>query len=63
MKVVTANVDFLWKESVDVDRANCMHPIWREVDPKNLIAVKAQRVIETQTVVTPFVYDCFRHLV
>jgi hypothetical protein len=27
------------------------------------VAVKAHRVIETQTVMTPFVYDCFRHLV
>lgn len=61
-RVVAAHPEFLYKESVDVERRNDGQPIWREVHPKSLTAVREQKVVEQLTVVTPFVYGCFKHL-
>lgn len=61
-RAIAAHPDFLHKESVDIDRRNDSHPIWKEVHPKSLTAVRQQRSVENSTVVTPFVYDCFKRL-
>ncbi|KAI9885267.1 MAG: hypothetical protein M1823_002936 [Watsoniomyces obsoletus] len=59
-RVVTANTDFLYNQSVVVERRNINQPIWDEVYPGRLTAVKEQTVREVDTVVTPFVYECFK---
>ena len=61
-RVVSANPDFLHKEAVDIERRNDAQPIWFEIHPKSLTAVRAQKVREGFTVVTPFVYNCFKAL-
>ncbi|KJX92855.1 hypothetical protein TI39_contig5817g00015 [Zymoseptoria brevis] len=62
---IAANVGFLWKECWNIDDKEsglCRHPIWGEVDPYNLTAIPAQPNKELRTIVTPFVYQCFRHM-
>lgn len=61
-RVVAAHPEFLYKEAVDVERLNEHQPIWSEVCPGALAAVEEQVLQETSTVVTPFVYDCFKDL-
>ncbi|KAI9779979.1 MAG: DNA methyltransferase Dim-2 [Peltula sp. TS41687] len=61
-RVVAANPEFLYKESVDLDRRNDRQPLWKEVHFKFLTAVRPQRTVEQLTVVTPFVYDCFKDM-
>ncbi len=61
-RVVTANQEFLYKESVDIERRNLDQPIWDEVYAGQLTAVKKQTVREEDTVVTPFVYECFKDM-
>jgi DNA (cytosine-5)-methyltransferase 1 len=58
--VVAANFEFLWKEANGVDNGLHKHPIWTEVDPKRLTAVKEHRSKMENTVVTPYVYECFK---
>ncbi|KAI9654593.1 MAG: DNA methyltransferase Dim-2 [Alyxoria varia] len=57
--------EFLWKEASDVNEDNRKHPIWSEIDPEALNAIKQQPVQETKTMVTPFVdevcKDCSFH--
>lgn len=62
---VAANVGYLWKECHSIDDDSCTltrHPIWKECDPAQLAAIPQQRNDEKLTVVTPFVYDCFKHM-
>ncbi|GAB1735704.1 hypothetical protein NU219Hw_g4268t1 [Hortaea werneckii] len=62
---VNANIRFLWKEyhSVEDDQARLdKHPIWGEVNRDALIAIPEQPNLETETVVTPFVHDCFKRM-
>ena len=58
---LTTYVEFLWKEAVDVDSTNRRHFIWKEIDPTQLGAVKVQPQKESATVVTPYVYRCFKN--
>lgn len=61
-----AFVLFLYKECYSIDDPEVgllRHPIWREIDPVNLTAIKRQLSNEDQrTVVTPFVYRCFEDM-
>ena len=59
-RVVTANPDFLYKEAINIEPLNEHHPIWNEIHPKYLSAVGEQTAHESLTVVTPFVYRCFK---
>lgn len=62
---VAANIGFLWKEcwSIDDDRLGlCKHPIWGEVDPMRLTAIPERQNLEHRTIVTPFVYHCFKKM-
>ncbi|KAI9676950.1 MAG: DNA methyltransferase Dim-2 [Caeruleum heppii] len=61
-RVVTANTEFLFREAVTVDVKNRKHPIWSEVDPKDLRAILSHPMVEQHTIVTPYVYKCFSHL-
>lgn len=57
---VSANIDFLWKETYSISKPILRHPIWKEV--KSMDFIPKQKIRETRTVVTPFVYECFEHL-
>jgi DNA (cytosine-5)-methyltransferase 1 len=60
--VVTAHFEFLWKEAIGVQNGLHKHPIWSEVDSKKLTAVKEHHFKIENTVVTPYVYECFKRL-
>lgn len=61
---VAAFVNYLYKECHSIDDKQTrllLHPIWKEVDPLNLGAIKREPSYSSgATVVTPFVYRCFR---
>lgn len=62
---VAAYVGFLWKEchSIDDNDSGLLkHRIWGEVDPAQLSAIPRQQQREKHTIVTPFAYDCFKHM-
>ncbi|KAG0644907.1 DNA (cytosine-5)-methyltransferase 1 [Hyphodiscus hymeniophilus] len=59
-RTVSANILFLFKESIGVKDKLRKQPIWRELLEKDFIP--AQAIEQYQTVVTPYVYDCFAHL-
>lgn len=61
---VAANYDYLWKEccglSHEDDLASLLeHPIWDELRKQ---AISEYPTKFQNTVVTPFVYDCFKHM-
>ena len=65
LNTVNANIRFLWKEyhSVEDDQARLdKHPVWGEVNRDALTAIPEQPNLETETVVTPFVHNCFKHM-
>ncbi|KAL9094400.1 MAG: hypothetical protein Q9165_003250 [Trypethelium subeluteriae] len=53
---------FLWKEAYSVDKDAINQPIWFEADPRQLHAIKEEPFEEDMTVVTPFAYECFKHM-
>lgn len=59
-RAVAANVGFLFKESVGVNDDLHDLPIWKEV--MTVDHIPTQKQVQEATVVTPYVYDCFRHL-
>ncbi|EME42042.1 hypothetical protein DOTSEDRAFT_72966 [Dothistroma septosporum NZE10] len=60
---VAANVGFLRKECHGVDPGRLLHhPIWGEVDPLRLAAIRERHHIEQHTVVTPYAYECFKSM-
>ena len=59
-QAVAANIRFLFKECIGVDEKLRRQPIWNELLEKD--AVPVQELKELKTVVTPYVYDCFKHL-
>jgi DNA (cytosine-5)-methyltransferase 1 len=59
-RAVATNINFLFKESVGVDDSLRSHPIWSEVKEKDFIPYQNSKVSET--IVTPYVYECFKHL-
>ncbi|KAI9818018.1 MAG: DNA methyltransferase Dim-2 [Phylliscum demangeonii] len=61
-RVITAHPDFLHKEAVNINSRHDRQPVWFESHPKSLLAIRPQLVVEQMTVVTSFVYDCFKDL-
>jgi DNA (cytosine-5)-methyltransferase 1 len=57
---VSANIKFLWKETMGVDPELKLNPIWAELLEKDF--VPRQLIKESKTVVTPYVYECFKHM-
>ena len=57
---ISANIDFLWKETNGISEELLRHPIWKEV--KSMDFIPMQKMRANRTVVTPYVYDCFKHL-
>ncbi|KAF2237298.1 S-adenosyl-L-methionine-dependent methyltransferase [Viridothelium virens] len=54
--------EFLWKEAYSVDTDALNHPIWLEADPRQLQAIKEEPFKESMTIVTPYAYECFKHM-
>ncbi len=59
-RAVVANVNFLFKESIGVDEDLRSQPIWSEIMERD--AVPIQPIQERMTVVTPFIYECFKDI-
>ncbi|KAI6837600.1 S-adenosyl-L-methionine-dependent methyltransferase [Hortaea werneckii] len=62
---VNANIRFLWKEyhSVEDNQTRLdKHPVWGEVNRDALTAIPEQPNREKETVVTPFVQNCFKRM-
>lgn len=60
--VVCAHIDFLWKEAIDLDQANRSHPLWSEIHPGQLDAIPEQPRLAIGTIVSPFVFRCFKDM-
>ena len=57
---VAANIHFLFKESIGIEDKLRNLTIWNELLEKDIVPV--QNLKESMTIVTPYVYDCFKHL-
>ncbi|KAF7945550.1 hypothetical protein EAE96_010317 [Botrytis aclada] len=59
-QAISANINFLFKESLGVtSKLRSLH-IWKET--LELTSVKKHPIKESKTIVTPYVYECFSHL-
>lgn len=61
-RAVAAHSGFLSYQAVQLDKKYGSHPLWSEVDWFALDAVPEQPAVMSKTVVTPFVFECFKHL-
>lgn len=59
---VCAHIEFLCKETSDIDRDRWRHSIWRQVHHKELRAIEAQPQVSKMTIVSPFVHACFKDM-
>lgn len=61
---VAAHVGFLYNQAGQLGSRYARHPLWGEIDPTALTAIprRLRKRADSRTVVTPFVYDCFKHL-
>ncbi|KAG4026576.1 hypothetical protein MFRU_039g00540 [Monilinia fructicola] len=59
-QAISANIAFLFKESVGVTETLRTLHIWKETIEKS--SIKQHPMKENMTIVTPYVYDCFSHL-
>jgi DNA (cytosine-5)-methyltransferase 1 len=57
---VVRNIAFLYKESLGVNEGLISMPIWSEI--LELDAIPRQKIEVEETVVTPYVYECFKEL-
>lgn len=66
-RAVAAHSFFLYNQALQMDKKYASHPLWSEIDWEILDAVPLQVGHQSKnpiekTVVTPFVYECFKHL-
>ncbi|TGO87340.1 hypothetical protein BPOR_0233g00130 [Botrytis porri] len=59
-QAISANINFLFKESVGVTSKLRSLYIWKET--LELTSIKEHPIKENKTIVTPYVYECFSHL-
>ncbi|KAF7890686.1 hypothetical protein EAF00_009001 [Botryotinia globosa] len=59
-QAVSANINFLFKESMGVTSKLRSLYIWEET--LELTSIKEYPIKENETIVTPYVYECFSHL-
>lgn len=61
---VAAHAGFLYNQAGQLGLRYARHPLWGEIDPTALTAIprRPERRTDSRTVVTPFVYDCFKHV-
>lgn len=60
-QAVIAHGDYLQKQAIDIDAHYGKCPLWSEIGVTSSI-VKEQPQYESQTVLTPYVFDCFEHM-
>lgn len=62
-RAIAAYSGFLWNQARDMNStAFEKHPLSVQVNPPELSRVRTQECTETRTIVTPFVYECFKHI-
>lgn len=61
-RVAAAHPQFLFNEARQLGLNYSSHPLWGEVHTKMLNAVREQPLMEKKTVVTPYIYNCFKSL-
>lgn len=63
-RIVAAHATFLYNQAALLGDEYTLHPVWSEIDSVWMDAVQRQteQVKSYQTIVTPFVYECFKHL-
>ena len=59
-RAVAANIGFLYKETFGFNRELCSQPIFNEL--LELDAIPKHSIKERKTIVTPYVYDCFKEI-
>ncbi|KAB8293434.1 hypothetical protein EYC80_007749 [Monilinia laxa] len=59
-QAISANITFLFKESVGITEILRSLQIWKEILEKS--SIKQHPMKENMTIVTPYVYDCFSHM-
>ncbi|MCJ1334997.1 DNA methyltransferase Dim-2, partial [Bachmanniomyces sp. S44760] len=69
-QVFAADPQYLFREATDLDATSedpeviptlLLHPVWSEVLPRQLNAIRVQPIKEEKTIVTPFVWENFKH--
>ena len=61
-RAVAAHSAFLAYQALQLDKKYASHPLWGETDCFPLDAIPQQAAEMKNTVVTPFVFECFKHL-
>lgn len=62
-RAIAAYAGFLWNQARDLsDTSFDKHPLSVEAHSLELNRVRPQICVETSTIVTPFVYECFKHI-
>ena len=66
-RVLVVHACFLYNQATQLGEEYADHPLWAEVDPTALDAIQRQgeqlsQDVKSRTVVTPYVYECFKHL-
>jgi len=62
-RAIAAYPSFLFNQARDLNGAAFdKHPLSVEVHPPELNRIRPQEYVETSTIVTPFVYECFKHI-
>ncbi|OCL15421.1 S-adenosyl-L-methionine-dependent methyltransferase [Glonium stellatum] len=59
---VSANVEFLYNESFNLNDDFYNEPIWDECAPWRFSAIKEQQMLTEKTIATPHVYECFKRM-
>lgn len=61
-RAVAGRSAFLSYQALQLDQKYGSHPLWREIDWRSLNAVPQRPTVISKTVVTPYVFECFKHL-
>ncbi|KAK2768680.1 DNA methyltransferase Dim-2 [Arachnomyces sp. PD_36] len=60
-QAVVAHGDYLYKQAIDINQMYSICQLWNEIGLNSPI-VKEHPPKESQTVITPYVYECFKHM-
>lgn len=63
-RAINVHASFLWSQTIQLSTSYSVHPLWGEVGVgiSGLSAVPTQKIQEQLTVVTPYVYECFKRM-
>ncbi|KAH7369752.1 hypothetical protein BKA65DRAFT_471005 [Rhexocercosporidium sp. MPI-PUGE-AT-0058] len=57
---VSVNINFLFLESMGINQDLRSHPIWSEVMSRDIVLF--QKIQEEETIVTQYIYECFKDI-